>query len=554
MITRIELNNIKGVSKILENIKPVVVFHGENGAGKTAWIDAIQCALVGHHIALGAKPTEMVRLCSALPAGAVITVGKTDYGFEFSEKGKLTRNEPVGVSQIMLDLSAFTGMTSRERVGYLLEISGTDSKQPTIDWPEYDSLIEIVGQVKFTGSASKWLTDLGDQLSRAVRDANAEVKAIGSQVSALRSSFDATPQYDPDAYNEALVHLEKVSQVIGSMDASLVKCQMASTIKAKLELLGDVAELKRDKEKAHNSIVDNDKTISQLDALIAEEQSKIDSNKSLIVKCPTCGRTPDGSNVDLVAIEKTIASREAVLSAFVESKVEWAKKRDAAIVKLERCKADIKTHKDLTENLKKLEVGEPMAVTVEKVADLKKQREVIKAQIADLDDKRAKFESFERDRLKRNELNKRMVEATNLATHASAAVKLVKAASEELVAKSIDPVIARANKLMAGIFPLIEFRDGEFGIVRHGQFVSKTLSGAEQLCVFASLQVALCSDTTPGCRILMVDELSRLSPNRKIAFLRRMNELVKEGVIDQFLGCDVVQPGIATNWLQSVIV
>jgi hypothetical protein len=236
-----------------------------------------------------------------------------------------------------------------------------------------------------------------------------------------------------------------------------------------------------------------------------------------------------------------------ILQDVAESQI----KRTALIKKIERNKADQETFKRLSSQTFVTELpGNDQRSLVE----LTTRRDVLKALIDDGQAKKLKQQIRFNAIVRRDKLSVESVAATNLSTHASTAGKLIKEASAELVEKSIGPLLARANKLMDGLFPKVDLVDGEFGIHQGGSFVSKTLSGAEQLCVFAALQVALCSDTTPGCRILMVDELSRLSPNRKIAFLRRMNELVKEGVIDQFLGCDVVSPGFSANWLQSVIV
>ena len=551
MITQIELWNIKGQNQQIKLTCPVVVFSGENGAGKTAFIDAVQVALLGHHIKLGTRANALLQLCSASDASAWVTTKDARYGFKVVD-GKVEEVKSAGVNPFLIDLSTFLGMPGKDRVAYLLSISELDKRKPAIDWPPWPALEKLVESVPFDGCASKWLNKLQDVMGATVREQNAIVKAASPQMLSLRTEIGEPIEINEDALNEWVEELSSVSSLIGAINGvSNARVQQA-LVKTQMDELGSLESLKEAGIKLKSSL---EKENGKSELLLQTQKSKeqyIASIKAKVAVCPTCKRgpinvTPTDAESASVALSAEEAKHESLLEVIEDSQI----KRTALIKKIERNKADIETFKRLSSQTFITELpGNDQRSRV----TLTTRQESLKAAIDHGMAMKAKKQMRDNAIARREKLSLESVAATNLSTHASTAGKLIKEASAELVEKSIGPLLARANKLMDGLFPKVDLVDGEFGIHQGGSFVSKTLSGAEQLCVFASLQVALCSDTTPGCRILMVDELSRLSPNRKIAFLRRMNELVKEGVIDQFLGCDVVQPGIATNWLQSVIV
>jgi hypothetical protein len=550
MITQIELWNIKGQNQKLTLTCPVVVFSGENGAGKTAFIDAVQVALLGHHIKLGTRANALLQLCSAADASAWVTTKDARYGFKVQD-GKVEETKSAGVNPFLIDLSTFLGMPGKDRVAYLLSISELDKRKPAIDWPPWPALEKLVETVPFDGCASRWLNKLQDVMGATVREQNAIMKAASPQMLALRSEIGELIEINEDALNEWVEELSSVSALIGAINGVSNARVHQALVKTQMDELGSLESLKEAGKKLKAALENEEVKLGiALSSSRAKEQ-EIDAVKSKFAKCPTCGRGPkepdQKDDTGMGQLDRVGSEYESLLQDVTNSNI----KRTALIKKIERNKADIETFKRLSAQTFVTELpGNDQRSLVE----LTTRRDVLKALIDDGQDKKAKKQMRDAAIARREKLSLESVSATNLSTHASTAGKLIKEASAELVEKSIGPLLALANKLMDGLFPKVDLVDGEFGIHQGGSFVSKTLSGAEQLCVFASLQVALCSDTTHGCRILMVDELSRLSPNRKIAFLRRMNELVKDGVIDQFLGCDVVSPGIATNWLQSVAV
>jgi hypothetical protein len=551
MITQIELKNIKGQNQKVQLTCPVVVFSGENGAGKTAFIDAVQVALLGHHIKLGTRANALLQLCSAQDAHALVTINGSSSGFEVCD-GKIEQIESKGVNPFLIDLSTFLGLPGKDRVAYLLSISELDKRKPVIDWPPWPALEKLVESVSFDGCASKWLNKLSEVMAATVREQNAIVKSASPQMLALRSEIGEPIEINEDALNEWVEDLSSVSSLIGAINGvSNARLQQA-LVKTQMDEIGSLESLKEAGVKLKSSL---EKENGKLELLLQTQKSKeqyIASIKAKVAVCPTCKRgpiniTPTDAESAEVALSAEMTKHESLLEVIAEVQ----NKRTALIKKIERNKADQETYKRLAAQTF---VTELPGNDQRSLVTLTTRQESLKAAIDHGMALKAKKQMRDNAIARREKLSMESVAATNLSTHASTAGKLIKEASAELVEKSIGPLLARANKLMDGLFPKVDLVDGEFGIHQGRSFVSKTLSGAEQLCVFAALQVALCSDTTPGCRILMVDELSRLSPNRKIAFLRRMNELVKDGVIDQFLGCDVVQPGIAAGWLQSVAV
>ena len=109
-----------------------------------------------------------------------------------------------------------------------------------------------------------------------------------------------------------------------------------------------------------------------------------------------------------------------------------------------------------------------------------------------------------------------------------------------LIESSIGALLEKANLFLRTILTFrLEYRDGEFGYEKESGWVSlDTISGAERKLTFIGIQFALSAGPEAG--IVLLDELGTMTPGVISKVLVRMDELIRDGVISQFIG---VLPG-----------
>ena len=85
----------------------------------------------------------------------------------------------------------------------------------------------------------------------------------------------------------------------------------------------------------------------------------------------------------------------------------------------------------------------------------------------------------------------------------------------------------------------LEFRDGDLGMTFDGNWIDiGEFSGKQQIFALAGLGLAL-TQNNQGVRIVLVDELGRLTAMNKWKLIGTLLELIKQGVIDQAVLADV---------------
>jgi len=103
--------------------------------------------------------------------------------------------------------------------------------------------------------------------------------------------------------------------------------------------------------------------------------------------------------------------------------------------------------------------------------------------------------------------------------------------------------INRACQLFANVAVECKLgvRDGDIGAWVNGSFVPyEALSGSEQLLAAAAVQLGLCFKAP--CRILLLDELSRMSNETKHELKSILRNLLDEKLVDQVIVCDWAKP------------
>lgn len=137
----------------------------------------------------------------------------------------------------------------------------------------------------------------------------------------------------------------------------------------------------------------------------------------------------------------------------------------------------------------------------------------------------------------------RQAQALLAAERSKARVEVLKAALDmleefqgALVERAFGALLSVANQMTHDLMPgRLEYQDGDIGRTEDGRWIShRTFSGTEKAMTYAALSVALANGSP--IKLVMMDELGRMSRETRSNFLERMVALTKAGLIDQFVG------------------
>jgi len=106
-----------------------------------------------------------------------------------------------------------------------------------------------------------------------------------------------------------------------------------------------------------------------------------------------------------------------------------------------------------------------------------------------------------------------------------------------LTEQAVGPILETCNRLCSGILrsPLV-MREGEIGMMREGNFVTKTLGGGHKLLTYAAVSLALAVNAP--LKLVILDELGKLDRRRKSLLMANVLALVEAGHVDQVLLCE----------------
>jgi hypothetical protein len=129
------------------------------------------------------------------------------------------------------------------------------------------------------------------------------------------------------------------------------------------------------------------------------------------------------------------------------------------------------------------------------------------------------------------------------ATCYAEAVKAINGVVKDVSERAFAEVLKLSDDFTEGLLrSKLEFRDGELGRTEDGGWVPHTsFSGTEQLLAYAGYSVALAR--TANFRLVVLDEMGRLSLGRRQDVAIRMEELLAAGKIDQAIMIDATVPG-----------
>lgn len=123
-----------------------------------------------------------------------------------------------------------------------------------------------------------------------------------------------------------------------------------------------------------------------------------------------------------------------------------------------------------------------------------------------------------------------------------AAVQIVEAEQAALVEQAFTGILATANRITSGILrgPIV-YRDGTIGIGGKTFASNKTVSGTEEVLLYAALSLSLAAQSP--LKLLLIDEMGRLDAVNKAKVAMRIKNLIVDGTLDQAVLIDVDPKG-----------
>lgn len=155
-----------------------------------------------------------------------------------------------------------------------------------------------------------------------------------------------------------------------------------------------------------------------------------------------------------------------------------------------------------------------------------------------------------------------LTEKEGIAVGLKMAVEAVIDLQAQLTNKTVGSICQKAREFTDGLLTVtwkenespveIDYRDGEFGYAHpSGQFVTKTMSDAQQRIIFAGIHYALATEAPE--KIMVMDKMESIWPTVLDTMLMRVRELIAAGKLDQFFGADIRQHFTVGDVVDNII-
>ena len=575
MINRITLSNLKGISASYE-LGELNLICGPNSSGKSAVLDAVTLALLGYIPRLGKKPGATFQLATAGTNIMSVATNDRSITWKRNAKGVTTvdgLDAECNYPPVLLDINEWLGLTGPARIQYVLDHCGTISGEC---FEEIDRLLVLNPKVKVDHSKE----DTTVYLRKLLDAAKINLRQLQAELETLQGSINRSLLEPSVAIKSPDRELKTLDWQIQAMSAQLNKlkgeqeavARARADIQKKLDKLGDPKARLEDAEQQLNTAREEQakrapqvqqiqteiaKLVGQIDAL--KKENGADEHRAnqigTIIKdvdssnCPCCGQQVDPESLretlekESEALAARMSDREVGI-AELQSVLTSEKDKEAA-AKLSLSKVSGKIH---TLELEKTRLAEAIKLVDELTEQQASAKPVdstaeLEQQLKELQDKREPLAKIQREflaqkgveRERANSLQMRDAKSADV-DYAKQLVAAIKSAEEELMGKVVGGLLENANRIIG---PVLEqklvYIDGEFQLE---STPLATLSGSEQLVVFAGLQLALSIRTKD--RVLTLDELGRMDRRRLSVLFEVLHGLVESGFISQFLG---VLPG-----------
>ena len=531
-LTKLGLTNVQGMTGTF-NFKDVTVIVGGNGSGKTTLVKAIRFALAGELPVLGKAGRSTWRMASDQTKDGKMQISlQTDTGLHVTHTwdrngGKVSYNASIPAEvkwpSAMLDFRTFLSMRAADQAEALFNLCPSKIGKG-------DAISKILEVTTFNPDVS-----------------NAALDELSRELQALKA------QKLQDWLTASITHITdkaKTAKQESDIAAASLRSHQASRPESVKDPTAELAEATKDRDKLNRSIVSitvawrdyerkkavYDNTLNSLNQTLIDQRQRITDyrkNEEQAVeavksatKCSHCGS--DGEQFK-ESKEKTIATIHSDADTNVAAVRNGMAETKQAIEALVKPKMPDTTATAITKQINDLNV---------RITELQTQKAAFDA---------ASTWTARRDDLDRESARKAITyEALNKAG------KVLAAWREEQIADGIKKSLKVANRITEPFGMTIEWNSelGEFGRYRDKSWVSlDTFSGSEEQIAFAGLAATVCAKTP--LRIIIMDEMGRFTADRKKQVCDVMARMIKDGIIDQFIGVDV-KGGLNPRTIASV--
>lgn len=521
-IAKIKLENVKGIT-IEHRLEPLTIITGRNGSGKTAVALGLKLGLTGYLPTLGKtaqslyklalnpdKPGRMSIALTTDPLGAI------RHEWCRNEKGTVSYDGSIPAEMrwpdSMLDFRRFLSLPGAEQAAELFKRCGSNARphdwldtldtitgiRPEVVRDEVARIKDVLGAPR--KNLAEWIEDSQDTLKQWVKQWSGEEKRLSAM---LQAHIGSKPDGKTRDVSAELAEAKKELQ--GEIDK--LAGHTNSWRKYERELAGWQARKQNWEEAGRRINAEYDEKRTAAESKIKEVES--------MTACPTCGTQADGwKRRWLDDISHTLADAQ---------------------IEFERVSAEHLLNKP----------GKKPQKPGDAPAEVQKRIDELGGKVNALQVEKNKHDAAESWRGKRNQLELEASEATCRAEVLKECVKRLTAWRDELIDGGIGKILAVANQFWDGVAtyqmgPLAWNKErAEFGRDDGEGWISlDTFSGFEEQLAFAALSVAVSSGT--AVKLVIMDELGRMTQANKARVIARMRELIAKGIIDQFVGLDVV--------------
>lgn len=575
----IGLLNLKGITGSFD-LSPITVISGNNSTGKTAILNAVTLALIGYIPGVGKKPSSTFTLASG-DRMAVVADGAT-FAWEM-KRAQATFKAPDGwepAPETMLDLSGLFALTKEQRMMAILKacslppeltakalVKNIQAICPSYEMPAITG--SILDDITALTTSGKTLLSRLKKTAEEYEGASArhaeELTKMQSEPDSLEPEITRVSEAIGAARQKqraAELGLDERKRIIARAEAitipSLEKLtEEEDALRKELSTIPETPEVNEAEFIRARDVASRAESAAAAKGAVLKQQIETLTGKE---ECPTCGHS-----IGPIAIQKMKDQREALRD-------EWRK----AKADLDDADQKLKQARNSTQLLiaKRRDIEKRLSTIAAQKASIPQLEESRKALMASLDaiplpadavafkaEAEAQVELLnalqQRQRyhvafLKLSEAAEAAAKARKDCELRQDAVKLALAEivsfREKLLQNVASTLLSTANRIIAPVLGKeLKFEDGDFTL---GNAVLVTLSGSEQMVVYAGLQVALNAAYSP--RIVIMDELGRIDADRKRKLLSTINEVIQAGLIDQFIAADPGKAGLEGEYVQVI--
>lgn len=537
--TLIKADNFGG-GNLAVNLSSVNIVCGRNAAGKTRVLNALRMGLLGYVPGVSKTNPEQMRFASgdSMTVQVFFSDGRFNLVNLSRKGGKVSRTESrhVAVSEMLLDMSAFYGLTEQQRMRHVCGVAMRDddwndravaravanigvAARPEIALVATNAIraqwdAEILARPKWLANGAsfpEWVAAQVDAWKEKIKGYKQQQPALAAKVAVLRESSAITAR----DFSAQIAQVEKELNQAGERHAKL-RCGLEAW--EALENYRKVAA-----GNAKRLVVLKEKNLNMTRRQPVKPEGGIalrDIAKGETIKVK---QNRDGSiesdAIDFGALSKYLCAQAEIEAVRAEIK---------ALEGIKQPKSDL-------EEVTKKQVEEAREA-LQKVSD-------------DLVGLRQAQRDYDLVQAAQKSLDAAEAELLLLQANREAAEKLLavlEAEQERLMDAVFNRLLLTVNAFTEGFMPTVWYRNGEIGYWTKGNPVThrlnpteankpegwvthQTFSGMERAVAYAGLGVALAAQSP--CKAVMADEVMVDEVN-KPKLVERYVELAQKGVID----------------------